>query len=44
MTRVKWAPVLDYARIVIESYTVRITLRQLLYRLVAKGMIPDKQS
>jgi hypothetical protein len=34
MTRREWAPILDVARGIVESYSYRITLRQLHYRLV----------
>jgi hypothetical protein len=36
-----WAPILDRAREIVESYNTPVTLRQLFYRLVAGQVIPN---
>jgi hypothetical protein len=36
-----WKPILDEAAAIVESYDIPITLRQLFYRLVAKGLIEN---
>ena len=40
-TRVSWELVLNEARTIIASYERQITLRQLFYRLVAKGVLEN---
>jgi hypothetical protein len=42
--RTDWRDVvLPAARAIVESYDTRVTLRQLFYRLVAAGLIPNEQ-
>lgn len=43
MTRIRWAPVLEHAAEIVESYDTGVTLRQLFYRLVGDGTIPNVQ-
>lgn len=42
--RVKWERRLPLAREIINSYDTGVTLRQLFYRLVSEGVIPNTQS
>lgn len=42
--RLSWSPVIDRARAVVESYVEPVTLRQVFYRLVATGTIPNTLS
>jgi len=42
--RVAWAPVLEDAAAIVESYDTGVTLRQLHYRLVAALLLPNLQS
>jgi hypothetical protein len=46
MTRrdLDWGLVLDTAREVVESYETPVTLRQLFYRLVSRGLVPNTLS
>ncbi len=44
MTKISWKPVIEHAREVVESYDTGATLRQLFYRLVADGSIPNAES
>jgi hypothetical protein len=39
--RVNSTPVLDAARVIVESYDTPVTLRQLFYQLVAKQLLPN---
>lgn len=39
--RTDWAGVLSHAAAIVLSYTTRVTLRQLFYRLVADGTLPN---
>lgn len=39
--RIRWAPVIDEARRIVESYTTGVTLRQLFYRPVAAQILPN---
>jgi hypothetical protein len=39
--RIDWAPVLERAVEIVGSYDTPVTLRQLFYRLVAAGLIPN---
>jgi hypothetical protein len=41
MPRISWSPVLDTAADVVDSYDTNVTLRQLFYRLVADGSLPN---
>jgi hypothetical protein len=41
VVRLDWARVLDHARKIVESYDTGVTLRQLFYRLVADGTLPN---
>ena len=36
-----WKPVIARAREIVEGYETRVTLRQLFYRLVSEGLIPN---
>jgi hypothetical protein len=42
--RTAWAPVLERARAIVESYDTAVTLRQLFYRLVAEALIANTRS
>lgn len=37
--RLSWPPIIERAREIVESYSIKITLRQLFYRLVAEGTL-----
>ncbi len=43
MTQTKWEPVLKKAKQIVNSYGSGVTLRQLFYRLVAAGEIPNSE-
>ena len=38
---IKWAPVLEAGVAIVEGYDTQVTLRQLFYRLVAVGLVPN---
>ncbi len=42
--RTDWAGVLDRARAILGEYQTGVTLRQLFYRLVADGSLPNVQT
>lgn len=42
--RTDWAPILDRAVAIVESYDTSVTLRQLYYRLVSEELIPNLRS
>jgi hypothetical protein len=42
--RLKWPPILKEAAAIVASYTTGVTLRQLYYRLVAAGLIPNTKN
>jgi len=42
--RLDWRHVIDEARLIVESYETRVTLRQLFYRLVSAQVIPNTAS
>lgn len=44
MTRLDWSLVLGEARRIVNGYDTPVTLRQLHYRLVAAGLIPNTQT
>lgn len=44
MTRLRWAPILERAAMIVQSYDTGVTLRQLFYRLVAEEVIPNRQT
>jgi hypothetical protein len=44
MGRVRWKPTLAHSAAVVESYDTGVTLRQLFYRLVADGTLPNIDS
>ncbi len=44
MPRLKWNPIIKRAAEIVESYGGGVTLRQLFYRLVAEGLIPNARS
>lgn len=39
-----WPTILTRARQIVEAYDTRVTLRQLFYRLVSEGVIPNAQT
>ena len=41
---IRWAPILDRAREIVESYDTKVMLRQLFYRLVSLSLIPNVRS
>jgi len=41
---IKWADVIEQAAAIVESYSTRVTLRQLFYRLVAAGVVSNNQN
>lgn len=42
--RLAWPPILTHAATVVRSYDTGVTLRQLFYRLVADGTLPNTRS
>jgi hypothetical protein len=42
--RIKWGPVLEQAREIVNSYNTSVTLRQLFYRLVVEKLLPNSQN
>ncbi len=42
--RLDWPPIIDRAAQIVASYDTGVTLRQLFYRLVAAGVIPNTQA
>jgi hypothetical protein len=38
---IRWAPVLEHGKQILSSYPTGVTLRQLFYRLVADGTLPN---
>jgi hypothetical protein len=44
MANIRWAPVLERAADIVRSYATGVTLRQLFYRLVADGTLPNTQN
>jgi hypothetical protein len=44
VARLNWQHVLDLARPIVEAYDTRVTLRQVFYRLVSLGVIPNNRS
>lgn len=42
--RIQWFPVLAHAAEIVRSYDTPVTLRQLFYRLVADGTLPNTQT
>lgn len=43
-TRIRWAPVVERAAVIAESYDTAVTLRQVFYRLVSEQLIPNTLS
>jgi len=39
--RLRWEPVIDRAAAIVQGYDTLVTLRQLFYRLVSEGMLPN---
>jgi hypothetical protein len=39
--RIRWAPVIEQAAEIVNGYDTGVTLRQLFYRLITKGTIPN---
>lgn len=44
MVRGRWTEILEHAEEIVLSYTTRVTLRQLFYRLVADGSLSNTRS
>lgn len=44
MTRLSWPPIIEHAAAIVRSYETGVTLRQLFYRLVADGTIPNTRT
>ncbi|MGW9310694.1 hypothetical protein ACWGPQ_22065 [Saccharomonospora azurea] len=44
MSRLEWARVVEQAQALVESHAEPVTLRQVFYRLVATGAIPNRVS
>src|SRR5436190_16423239 len=42
--RKPWTPIVERAAEIVESYDTAVTLRQVFYRLVAEGLIANKQT
>lgn len=42
--RLNWSPILDAAGVIAVGYSVPPTLRQVFYRLVAGGLIPNRET
>lgn len=40
----KWGPITQLAAQIVNSYSTSVTLRQLFYRLVSRGVIPNNQN
>lgn len=41
MAQIKWPPVIARAAEIVESYTIPVTLRQIFYKLLMEGLIPN---
>ncbi|MEU1312572.1 hypothetical protein ABZ419_27285 [Streptomyces cinnamoneus] len=41
MAQIKWPPVIARAAAIVESYSIPVTLRQIFYRLLMEGLIPN---
>jgi len=44
VARLKWEPIIERAGEIAESYSTKVTLRQLFYRLVSEGLLPNLQN
>jgi len=44
MSRISWGPVIQRAAAIVKSYSGGVTLRQLFYRLLSEGLIPNTES
>lgn len=44
MAQRNWTEILEQAREIVNSYNTQVTLRQLYYRLVSRGAIPNNRS
>ncbi len=42
--RVRWTPIIEEAAGIVHGYASAVTLRQLFYRLIARGLIPNLRS
>lgn len=40
----RWAPIVERAAEIVRSYDTQVTLRQLYYRLISEGLIPNEQN
>lgn len=40
-SRIRWPGIVDRAREIVEGYEVGVTLRQVMYRLVSQGLLPN---
>src|SRR4051812_24243773 len=41
MARIKWQDIIDRARDIVDGYDGGVTVRQVMYRLVAEGALPN---
>ena len=41
MARIDWPPIVQHAAEIVDSYSTSVTLRQLFYRLVSDGTLPN---
>ncbi len=41
MAQIKWPPVIARAAEIVESYSIPVTLRQIFYKLLMEGLIPN---
>ena len=39
--RLEWEPIIDRVAVIVEEYDTSVSLRQLFYRLVSEGLIPN---
>ncbi len=44
MPRIDWLPVIEEDAAIVRAYDTPVTLRQVFYRLVAAGHIPNTQT
>jgi len=44
MSRLDWQPILAHAKEIVDTYATSVTLRQLFYRLVSDGTLPNEPS
>jgi hypothetical protein len=44
VTRLRWPPILERAAVIVEAHDTLMTLRQVFYRLVVEGLVPNTLS